>query len=118
MPSSCSRTAASLADANPDFQARIFRDAVKRRGLPDPVAEHRFAPPRLWRFDWAFLDAKVALECEGGAWSGGRHTRGAGFLKDMEKYNRATALGWRVFRCTPQTLCSSVTLDLLREAVP
>ena len=60
--------------------------------------------------DFAFLRAKVALEVEGGIWlpGGGRHNRGKGMLKDMEKYNRAAALGWRIVRCTPQTLITGV----------
>jgi len=44
----------------------------------------------------------LAAEIEGGAWTQGRHTRGAGFLKDMEKYNFASILGWSVLRFTPQ----------------
>lgn len=114
-----SRTAATLSGTDPAFQARIFREACKRRGFHEPVAEYRFAPPRRWRFDWAWPEAKVALESDGGTWlpGGGRHNRGKGFLNDMEKGNRATALGWRVFHATPQTLCSSVTLDLLAGAL-
>lgn len=69
-----------------------------------PVSEYRFAPPRLWRFDFAWVDLKIAVEIEGGIWSHGRHTRGSGFAKDMEKYNTATKLGWKVFRFTPQQL--------------
>lgn len=79
--------------------------------LPMPEAEYRFDPPRRWRFDFAWpstnggaWDADVALEIEGAVWTRGRHTRGAGFLKDMEKYNRATVLGWKVIRCTPSTI--------------
>lgn len=64
-------------------------------------AEHRFAPPRRWRFDFADLIAMVAVEVDGGAYSGGRHTRGAGFEADCEKLNTAALLGWTVFRVTP-----------------
>jgi very-short-patch-repair endonuclease len=63
-----------------------------------PAREHRFHPERRWRFDFAFVDRMVAVECEGGIWTNGRHTRGAGAREDMAKYNSATALGWRVFR--------------------
>lgn len=73
-------------------------------GLPAPVAEHRFHATRRWRFDYAWPDHKLALEVEGGAWTGGRHTRGAGFVKDIEKYNAATLAGWRVLRTTPGSL--------------
>jgi len=68
----------------------------------DPVAEYKFHPTRKWRFDWAFIDEKLAVEQEGAIWIQGRHTRGSGFIKDMEKYNEAARLGWRVFKFTPQ----------------
>lgn len=64
------------------------------------VPEFRFHETRRWRFDYAHPVLRIALEVEGGVWSGGRHTRGAGFLGDIEKYNTATAAGWSVFRCT------------------
>ena len=63
-----------------------------------PVREHKFHPDRKWRFDFAWPDQMIAAECEGGIWTGGRHTRGAGVLGDMEKYNQAALLGWAVFR--------------------
>lgn len=92
----------------------LFLALLKASNLPTPIAEHRFCE-RRWRFDYAWPDQKLALEVEGGIWTGGRHTRGKGFLADMTKYNRATALGWRVIRCTPSTLCSNETLDLIKE---
>lgn len=74
-------------------------------GIPTPETEYRFHPTRKWRLDYAWPTCnKVAVEIEGGAWSGGRHTRGSGFVKDMEKYNEAQRLGWQVFRFTPQQL--------------
>jgi uncharacterized protein YndB with AHSA1/START domain len=82
-----------------------------------PVAEHRFDPDRRWRFDYAWPDALVALEVEGGVFTGGRHTRGAGFLKDIEKYNRAAVLGWRVLRTTPKELCMGETIEMIKAAM-
>lgn len=52
-----------------------------------------------WRFDFCFPELMIAVECEGGGWSGGRHTRGAGFHDDMLKYDYAMRLGWCVYRC-------------------
>lgn len=65
-----------------------------------PEGEYRFHPERRWRFDFAYPDLKIAVEAEGGIFTGGAHTRGAHYAKDCEKYNQATLLGWRVFRYT------------------
>lgn len=92
-----------------------FERLLRSVGLPAPVREHRFHAIRRWRFDYAWLAEKVALEVEGGVWTGGRHTRGAGFLGDMEKYNAATIAGWRVVRVTPSKLCASATIGMLES---
>lgn len=84
----------------------LFARVCLAKGIPAPLPEHRFHPRRKWRFDYAWPGLSVALEIEGGIWTQGRHTRGAGFLKDMEKYNTATLMGWQVYRCTPGTLLS------------
>ena len=86
-------------------------------GLPKPVAEHRFAPPRRWRFDHAWPDHLLALEVQGGLFVQGRHSRGAALLKEHEKLNEAAAQGWRVLFTTPKDLESTTTLDLLRRAL-
>lgn len=86
-------------------------------GLPAPVPEYRFHPVRRWRFDWAWVDAKVALEVEGGLFIGGRHNRPIGMQADFEKYNRAACMGWRVLKCTPRTLCTSGTVEDVKEAI-
>lgn len=82
-----------------------------------PLTEHRFHPTRKWRFDYAWEDHRIALEVEGGVWVGGRHTSGAGFVKDMEKYNEAACLGWRIIRCQPRDLCSSKTINTIKKAI-
>ena len=63
-----------------------------------PEREFKFHETRRWRFDFAFVAEKIAVEIEGGIWSGGAHTRGAHFESDAEKYNSATKMGWRVMR--------------------
>lgn len=81
------------------------------------VREYRFYKPRLWRFDYALPLYKIAVEVEGGIWTRGRHIRPQGFLNDIEKYNTATLLGWRVFRTTPDKLLSGKTVLLLKNAI-
>jgi len=60
--------------------------------------------PRRWRSDYYFPQGNLVLEIEGGAFTGGRHTRGAGFVKDIEKYNALTMQGIKLLRCTPSQL--------------
>lgn len=81
------------------------------------IKEHRFYQPRKWRFDYALPRYKIAVEVEGGVWTGGRHIRPQGFLGDIEKYNTAALLGWRVFRTTPDKLLTNSTLQLLKNAI-
>ena len=64
------------------------------------VKEYRFHPTRMWRFDFAFPDLKIAIELEGGVYTRGAHTRGAHYKSDCEKYNSASILGWVVLRYT------------------
>ena len=77
-------------------------------GIPF-TREHRFCE-RRWKFDFA-LPGTLAVEIEGGAWSGGRHTRSKGFIADMSKYNHAAALGWVVLRFTPQQVKSGQAIS-------
>jgi very-short-patch-repair endonuclease len=71
-------------------------------GLVPPMFEYEFHPVRKWRFDFCWPAFRIAVEQEGGIWSRGRHTRGKGYLEDMEKYNAAIFDGWRLYRFTPQ----------------
>lgn len=93
---------------------RTFQALCIAHSLPVPYPEYRFCE-RKWRLDWAWPKWKVALEIDGGAWTGGRHTRGAGFIKDQEKRNRAVIMGWRVLHCTPQDVKSGTIFPLLKE---
>ena len=74
-------------------------------GIPAPVPEYRFHPVRKWRFDYAWPASRVAVEVEGIFYRAGqgksRHQTGKGYAADMEKYNAATELGWRVLRYAP-----------------
>lgn len=83
--------------------------------LPCPELEYRFAPPRRWRFDYAWPALLVALEIEGGVWTGGRHTRGAGYSRDCEKYTEAALRGWRVLRVTTDMVRDGRLYDYLRR---
>ena len=83
--------------------------------LPEPVREHKFHERRKWRFDFCWPDKMLAVEVEGGIWTGGRHTRGDGYEKDAEKYNAATEMGWRILRFTPKYLRSGEALEQVKR---
>lgn len=97
----------------------VLLDALlAEENLPLPVPEHKFAlPARRWRLDWAWPDHRLALEIEGGVWTNGRHTRGSGFLRDMDKYNSLAVHGWRLLRCTPSGLYDGVTIGMIKKCL-
>ena len=94
----------------------LFTAVVKRLGAPAPVREYQFTPERKFRFDYAWPEQRVAVEVDGGVWHGGRHTRGAGIVRDLTKMNLATLKGWRVLRFTPDQLLNEAgqVIELLK----
>lgn len=81
------------------------------------VAEHPFHDVRKWRFDFACVPLKIAIEVEGGVWTRGRHTRGRGCMADMDKYNVAAISGWLLLRFTPGQMASGEFARTVFEAV-
>lgn len=79
--------------------------------------EHRFDEKRRWRIDFAFVPQRLAVEIEGAIWQQGRHTRGSGFLKDLEKYNTLTLLGWRLLRFSPEWVRDGSALEATQRAL-
>lgn len=77
-------------------------------------AEYKFHPTRKWRADY-LLGKSVLVEIEGGAYTQGRHTRGAGFEADCMKYNAAISLGYRLYRFTTQQVLSGKAREFLKE---
>jgi very-short-patch-repair endonuclease len=87
---------------------------LKAEGIDGWVREHRFHPVRRWRFDFAWPELMFAAEVEGGTWVHGRHTRGAGVAKDLEKYNEAMLLGWNVARFDSGMVKSGKAIDTIK----
>ncbi len=81
-------------------QVREIRFMLKLAKI-EFVEEHVFHPTRKWRFDFAILDKKIAIEYEGIFGKGkSRHTTVSGYTADAEKYNAAVMEGWKVLRYT------------------
>jgi hypothetical protein len=73
---------------------------VRSYGVPAPVRELRAIPGRRFRFDLAWPDVMLAVEVQGGVWTRGRHTRGAGYTADCEKLCLSVVHGWRMLWVT------------------
>ena len=86
-------------------------------GFPEPELEVRFHPERKWRFDLAFPELRIAIEQEGGVFTGGRHVRGAGYERDCEKYNEAQILGWLVLRFSTRQIAKGEALAVIERAL-
>jgi len=110
-------------DGMSDLEASfLYHWRILAPRAPVTISEYKFYSERNWRFDFAWPKQMVAVECEGGIWAQGRHTRGKGFEDDCIKYNRATADGWRVFRCTTGMMERNpaafveIVMEAIREA--
>lgn len=79
--------------------------------------EYKFHPKRKWRADFHIVGKKILVEVEGGVWSGGRHTRGKGYIGDMEKYNAAVVLGFQVLRFSTEQVKSGLAVQQIEMMV-
>jgi very-short-patch-repair endonuclease len=90
---------------------------IRAAGLPAPVTEFLFHPDRQWRADFAWPEAMVILEVEGGTWTRGRHVRPKGFAEDICKANAAQLMGYTVLRATGEQIRQGLAIQWLSEAL-
>ena len=79
--------------------------------------EFKFHHKRNWKADFHIIGKKILVEVEGGIWSGGRHTRGKGYIGDMEKYNSATMMGYQVIRFSTEQVKSGLAIQQIEKMV-
>ncbi|MFN3785205.1 MAG: hypothetical protein ACK4RS_00040 [Thiothrix sp.] len=94
-------------------------DLLQRQHLswPPHCREFRFHSKRRWRFDFAWPEKKLAVEVQGGIFSYGAHTRGAGFRNDREKINAAILDGWRVLEFTDREITNGEAICVIEMAL-
>lgn len=100
-----------------NYNPLIVTAFFKSHGIAAPLFEHQFYRGRKWRFDMAWPERFLALECQGGIWSQGRHVRGAALLKEWEKLNFAATLGYRFIFCQPRDLLTAETAKTIKAAL-
>ena len=79
--------------------------------------EFKFHQKRKWRADFHIVGKRILVEVEGGVWSGGRHTRGKGYIGDMEKYNAAVVMGYQVLRFSTEQVKSGLAVQQIETMV-
>lgn len=94
-----------------------FAIQIRACRLPEPRREFKFHPLRKFRFDFAWPEKMLAVEVQGGHWSGGRHTRGAGFNADCEKGALALIAGYRVLHITSTHIKNGLAIRWLEAAL-
>jgi hypothetical protein len=78
--------------------------------------EYKFSPDRDFRSDFAITGIKVLIEYEGGIFMArGGHNSPKGIQRDIDKYQLAQQLGYRVIRVTAKTY--TTVLKTLNEMV-
>lgn len=98
----------------PDLFLKLLQQRFKNEEI---VKEFRYHPTRRWRFDYAIPAKKVAVEVDGGVWTGGRHINPAGYINDMEKLNTAASMGWLVLRITTDDRFAMKTFELIKNTL-
>ena len=98
------------------YLEKILAAIIKDAGIEAPQLENRFYGLRRWRADMIWLDQKLIVEIEGGLYvpGGGRHQRMGGIQKDMEKYNTATLLGYKVLRVSKEHIFNGQALRWIK----
>ncbi|MCU4521177.1 endonuclease domain-containing protein [Acinetobacter schindleri] len=98
-----------------EFEAKLARE-LKTLKI-EFEQEFEFHPKRKWRADFHLVGKKILVEVEGAIWSGGRHTRGKGYIGDMEKYNAATMMGFQVLRFSTEQVKSGLAIEQIEKMV-
>ena len=83
---------------------------------PGWVQEYRFAPPRRWRFDFAYPATRLAVEIDGGSGFQG-HGQVWNRAADYEKNNEAICRGWRVIRGTTEQAENGQLLEFVKRCL-
>lgn len=73
--------------------------------------QYRIHPERRFRADFWLPAPQCVVEIDGGIWTAGRHSRGAGITRDCEKSAYIALMPARLLRVTPDQVKSGRALD-------
>lgn len=90
---------------------------IRSLGLPEPIREYQAIKGRRYRFDFAFVEARLLVEVNGGTYTKGAHSTGTGIARDYEKANLAVLQGWRVLMFDGKSVKSGEAVEIIRKAL-
>lgn len=95
----------------------MFALQCEQAGLPTPLREYAAVPGRRYRWDFAWPEARVLVEINGGTYAHMGHSTGPGIARDYEKSNLAMLAGWRTFVFDRRMVEAGTALDVTAKAL-
>jgi len=95
----------------------MFALQCEQAGLPTPLREYAAVPGRRFRWDFAWTDARVLVEINGGTYARMGHSTGTGIARDYEKSNLAVLAGWKVFAFDRRMVEGGAALAVVSKAL-
>lgn len=95
----------------------LFAFQLDACGLTGYARQYRAIKGRKFAFDFAFLDARLLIEIQGGTYSNGAHARPLGIARDYEKSNLAQLAGWRCLAFDGKAVRSGEAIEFVRKAL-
>ncbi len=95
----------------------MFALQCEQAGFPAPLREYAAVPGRRFRWDFAWTDARVLVEINGGTYAHMGHSTGSGIARDYEKSNLAMLAGWRTFVFDRRMVEAGTALDVTAKAL-
>jgi len=95
----------------------LFALQCEQAGLPTPEREYAAVPGRRYRWDFAWADARVLVEINGGTYARMGHSTGAGISRDYAKSNCAQLRGWRTLIFDRRMVESGEAVEFIGQAL-
>ena len=108
---------ASLRSSDKSDLERALAFAIRAAGLPAPSQQFEYIPGRKFRADFAWPDARLLVEVQGGVYTRGAHGSVGGILRDIERLNLATLAGYRVLRFVGPQIEDGTAIETIEEAL-
>jgi very-short-patch-repair endonuclease len=86
-------------------------------GLTGYVREYKAIPCRKFRWDFAFVEAQLLIEVQGGIYTKSAHSTGQGLERDYTKNNLANLYGWRVLQFSRSMIEDGTAVELIKACL-